>query len=462
MFEPDLYIKRREQLIKLMSGGLVLLVGNSESPMNYLDNTYPFRQDSTFLYYTGISRPDLFLIIDIESHHTALVGHELTIDEIIWSGSQPDLVDLGELCGADQVLSSSELTTELEKARSQKRTIHYLSPYRAETKNRLEKLLGLSVEQHSKDNSFELASAVITQRSVKEPREVKEIEMALGITQLMILAGMKSVQPGKYEREIAGLVEGIAISGGGRLAYPCILTKHGEVLHNHQYHRRLDQGDLVVQDSGASSIHGYASDITRTYPVNGIFSSCQATIYLAVLRSLEGALSTIRPESSFKESHLAAARIITDHLQQIGIMQGDIDESVAVGAHALFFPHGLGHMMGLDVHDMENLGEDFVGYNDQVHRSQQFGLKSLRFGRAPSQGYVLTVEPGCYFIPPLIDQWKNEKRHESFIRYDMLSRWENFGGIRIEENILVTSDGCKILGPPIPKNIPDVENACRG
>ncbi len=460
MFESEVFINRRKQLIRSMSGGIVLLSGNSDSPMNYADNIYPFRQDSTFLYYTGISRPDLFLIIDIDNHQTTLIGSELTIDDIIWSGSQPDLVELGEICGADHVMDSSNLSSVLAKALSLKRPLHYLTPYRAKTIKRLERLIGL--DAMSDGGSVELASAVIDQRSVKEPREVKEIETALGITQKMYLAAMRSAESGKYERELAGLVEGIAISGGGRLAYPCILTKHGQVLHNHQYHRRLEHGDLVVQDSGAATILGYASDITRTYPVSGSFSSRQAEVYLAVLQSLMGAVSSIRPGLPFRESHLIAARILTDHLQQIGLMRGDLDESVAIGSHALFFPHGLGHMMGLDVHDMENLGEDLVGYNDHIQRSSQFGLRSLRFGRSPSAGYVLTVEPGCYFISPLIDKWKKEKRHINFINYDRLSAWENFGGIRIEENILVTTDGCRVLGPPIPKDIQDVEDACRG
>jgi len=460
MFEPEVFLARCEQLIRSINEGIVILPGNSESPMNYADNTYPFRQDSTFLYYTGISKPDLFLMIDIDHRQTALVGDEPTIDDIIWSGSQPDLPELGEICGVDHVLKPPDLVSALLRARSQKRKIHYLTPYRAETKRRL-KQIGVVADQSSEQNSLELISAVVTQRSVKEAREIEQIEIALEITRNMHMAAMKSVEAGKYEREIAGLVEGIAISGGGRLAYPCILTKHGEVLHNHHYHRRLESGDLVVQDSGAATALGYASDITRTYPVNSRFSSQQAEIYHAVLASLMGALSRVQPGRPFRECHLMAAQILTDHLQQIGLMRGDLDESVEVGAHALFFPHGLGHMMGLDVHDMENLGEDFVGYDDQVKRSQQFGLRSLRFGRSPSTGYVLTVEPGCYFISPLIEKWKNEKRHEQFINYDKLSKWENFGGIRIEENIVVTSDGCRILGPPIPKEIQDVENACR-
>ena len=462
MFKADVFRARRSQLVKSLGSGIVLLPGHAESPMNYADNTYPFRQDSTFLYYGGISRPGLFLVIDIDQNQTILLGKKLTIDDIIWSGSQPDLAELGELSGTDHTYELSELPKVLLQARAQNRNLHYLSPYRAETSFRLENLLELRPGQSLHGHSEALARAVIAQRSVKEPRELAEIEAALKITQEMYNVAMRSVQAGKFERELAGLVEGIAISGGGRLAYPCILTKQGQVLHNHQYHRKLERDDLVVQDSGAATARGYASDITRTYPVRGTFSSRQSEIYQAVLDSLTDALSCTRPDRPFRDSHLVAARTLTDRLQQIGLMRGDVDESAAVGAHALFFPHGLGHMMGLDVHDMENIGEDLVGYDGTIQRSKQFGLKSLRFGRAPESGFVLTVEPGCYFIGSLIDQWESERRHERFINYDQLDAWRDFGGVRIEEDIEVIPGGCRILGPSIPKTIPEIEAVCLG
>ncbi len=462
MFDADIFRARRDQLVKSLKCGIVLLPGHDESPMNYIDNTYPFRQDSTFLYYSGLSRPRLFMIIDVENHRTTLFGDKLTIDDIIWSGPQPDLVELGELSGVDHTCELSKLPSVLSRANSQKREIHYLPPYRSEIGQRLEGLLELRSGQSMRDHSEALARAIIVQRSIKEDRELEEIEAALEITKDMYVAAMQSVEPGKYERQIAGLVEGIAISGGGRLAYPCILTKEGQVLHNHHYHRRLESDDLVVQDTGAATPRGYASDITRTYPVKGTFLTRQREIYQSVLNSLTDALSSIQPGRPFQDTHQIAARTLTDHLQQIGLMRGDIEESVALGAHALFFPHGLGHMMGLDVHDMENLGEDLVGYDDHVQRSQQFGLRSLRFGRAPAPRFVLTVEPGCYFIGPLIDQWWSEKRYETFINYEALSAWRNFGGVRIEENIVVTPDGCRILGPPIPKAIQEIESVCSG
>ncbi len=462
MFEADVFFERRRKLTKSVRSGVVLLPGHVDSPMNYADNIYPFRQDSTFLYYVGIHRPGLFAVIDVEENQTTIFGKEPTVDDVIWSGSQPGLGELRELCGADHACEISGLTGVLSGAIAQKRDIHYLPPYRAETSRRLEKLLELESGQSSRGYSEELVCAIVAQRSVKEARELAEIEAALTVTQQMYRAAMQAVQAGKYEREFAGLVEGIAISGGGRLAYPCILTKHGQVLHNHHYHRRLELGDLVVQDSGAATVSGYASDITRTYPVGGTFSSRQRDIYQAVLDSLTSALLSIQPDRPFQVSHLVAARVLTDRLQQMGLMRGDLDESVAAGAHALFFPHGLGHMMGLDVHDMENLGEDLVGYDDQIQRSGQFGLRSLRFGRAPAPGFVLTVEPGCYFIGPLIDQWRSEKRHEAFINYGRLTDWRDFGGVRIEENIVVTPEGHRILGPPIPRTIADVEAACSG
>ncbi|MXZ16691.1 MAG: aminopeptidase P family protein [Rhodothermaceae bacterium] len=462
MFEADVFSERRRELVKSLGSGIVLLPGHVDSPMNYADNIYPFRQDSTFLYYVGIHRPGLFAVIDVDEDQTTIFGKEPTVDDVIWSGLQPGLEELRELCGADHVCEISDLAEILSGAIAQKRDLHYLPPYRAEISRGLEKLMGLEPEQSKGGHSEELIRAIVAQRSVKETRELAEIEAALTVTQQMYRAAMQIVQAGKYERELAGLVEGIAISGGGRLAYPCILTKHGQVLHNHDYHRRLESGDLVVQDSGAATVSGYASDITRTYPVGGTFSSRQREIYQAVLDSLISALSSIQPGRPFQASHLVAARVLTDRLQQIGLMRGDLDESVAAGAHALFFPHGLGHMMGLDVHDMENLGEDLVGYDDQIRRSQQFGLRSLRFGRAPAPGFVLTVEPGCYFIGPLIDQWRSEKRHEAFINYDRLTDWRDFGGVRIEENIVVTPEGHRTLGPRIPRTIADVEAACSG
>ncbi len=459
MFEPNVFRARRRQLLKSLTSGVVLLPGNVESPMNYVDNTYPFRQDSTFLYYAGINRSGLFVVIDLDDGCTTIFGKEPTVADIMWSGPQPGLAELRERSGADKAHDLTALDGVLTHAIQQGREVHYLPPYRAETRCQLEDLLGLKPRQSLQEHSKELACAVVAQRSTKEPRELAEIEIALETTQAMYSAAMQATCAGKFEREIAGLVEGIAIAGGGRLAYPCILTKLGQVLHNHHYHRRLESGDLVVQDSGAATLLGYASDITRTYPVSGTFSVRQREIYKAVLDSLTHSLASVRAGHPFRDSHLVAARTLTARLQQIGLMRGDLDESVAAGAHALFFPHGLGHMMGLDVHDMENLGEDIVGYDGEVVRSEQFGLRALRFGRAPAPGYVLTVEPGCYFIGPLINEWKAEKRHEAFINYDEVDSWRDFGGVRIEENVVVTAEECRILGPPIPKLIADVEAA---
>ncbi|MCY4001035.1 MAG: aminopeptidase P family protein [Bacteroidetes bacterium] len=460
MFESSVYCQRRAHLVESLGSGVVLLPGHSESPMNYAENTYPFRQDSTFLYYAGIDQPGLFLLLDVDQNRTTLFGHQPTMNDIIWTGSQPDLVELGTRIGADQVMEMTQLSSVIDQLRVQNRPLYYLPPYRSEIQVYLEELLHLERGQIHTGHSRKLATAVIAQRSVKEPREIVEIEKALSITQKMHRTAMKMATSGMYERDIAGVVEGVAISSGGRLAYPCILTREGQVLHNHHYHRQLKSGDLIVLDSGASSPLGYASDITRTYPVDEKFSTHQAEIYQAVLDSLVGALSEIRPDCRFIDCHLTAARILTDRLQQMGLMKGNLDDSVAAGAHALFFPHGLGHMMGLDVHDMENLGEDLVGYDDQLQRSSQFGLKSLRFGRALLEGFVLTVEPGCYFIEPLMEQWSQQNRHSEYINYDQFYSWKNFGGIRIEENIVVTSARCRILGPSIPKTIQEVEAAC--
>ena len=460
MFDPQTYSSRRQKLAGKLQSGVILLLGHHDSPMNYDDNIYPFRQDSTFLYYVGLSKQGLAAVIDVESGQSTVFGHPPTISDVIWSGPQPSLDDLARMSGAEHAAPVGDLAQNLHHAVSQGRPVHYLPPYRTKTRSWLSELLGSSAANPDAGVSVDLIRAVVAQRSVKENQEIAEISSALKVTANMHLMAMQHSRPGTFEREVAGLIEGLAIGGGGRLAYPCIFTRNGEVLHNHTYSQELKEGDLVVNDSGAASARQYASDITRTIPVSGQFSDRQRVIYKAVLKALEGALQQVGPNTRYKDIHLDSARSITRSLQEAHLMKGDLEQSVQAGAHALFYPHGLGHMIGLDVHDMEDLGEDYVGYDAETTRSSQFGLRYLRLGKSLKEGYVLTVEPGCYFIGPLIDQWRGESRHSDFINYDELVHWRGLGGVRIEENVVVTASGCRVLGPPIPRSVEDVEAAC--
>lgn len=457
MFDPLTYSKRRQRLAATVKSGVVLLLGHHDSPMNYVENIYPFRQDSTFLYYVGLEKTQIAAVIDVDSGESTLYARPPTIDDVIWSGPQHSLEDLARKSGVEHAAPRTSLKSALDRARAQGRAVHILPPYRAETRLWLNDLLGDSA---SSKPSVELIRAVVAQRSAKEPQEIAEIESALGVTAHMHKTAMQLARSGIYEITIAGRVESIAIAKGGRLAYPCIFTRNGEVLHNHNYHQELKDGDLVVHDSGASSRRHYASDITRTIPVSGRFDKRQRVIYTAVLVALEQALQQVRPGIRYLDIHLDAARSITRSLQRAMLMKGNVEESVRAGAHALFFPHGLGHAMGLDVHDMENLGEDYVGYDETTNRSDQFGLRSLRLAKSLEEGNVLTVEPGCYFIGALIDQWQSRGMHSEFINYAEVDRWRGLGGVRIEENVVVTNDGCRILGPPIPRTIEAVEHEC--
>ena len=462
MFERKTYIQRRQTLMRTLSGGVVLLLGNDHSPMNYRDNMYPFRQDSTFLYYVGLDHPQLAALIDLDEGRCTIYGRTPTVDDVIWSGPQPTLAELAQAVGADDVQETEALDAAVTRVLATGRRLHFLAPYRGDTQLRLESLLSLRSGAAAHRASMDLTRAVIAQRSVKEEQEIEQIEIALQTTLDMHVCGMEVTQPGVVEREMVGLIEGLAISGGGRLAFPCIFTRRGEVLHNHTYANELQAGDLVVHDSGAASPKHYASDITRTIPVGQRFTERQRAIYSAVLAAQEDAIKVVKPGVRFIDVHLTAARTLTQHLQALNIMQGDTDESVAAGAHALFFPHGLGHMTGLDVHDMENLGEDLVGYDSETTRATKFGLRGLRFGKVLQPAYVMTVEPGCYFIGPLIDQWRAAGTQAAFINYEETDHWRSFGGVRIEDDVLVTDDGYRVLGPGIPKAPEEVEALVMG
>ncbi len=457
MFDKQVYIDRRAELKKNFKTGVLLFPGNDESAMNYADNTYAFRQDSSFLYYFGLDLPNMVGIIDIDENKEMLFGYEFTLEDIVWMGPQPKLSQLAEQIGVAQFESIDTLKKFLKAKSSKQVKIHFLPTYRGDQTLKLADFLDENPNKLKSKVSKKLVEAVVTQRSIKAEEEVAEIEYAMEIAYQMHTTAMRMAKPGVIERDIAGAIEGIASSLGAGLSFPAIVSKNGQTLHNHLHGNVLKEGDLLVCDAGAESLLHYASDITRTTPVGGKFSYKQREIYEIVLTAQKNAINMIKPGVKHIDVHLTAAKIIAAGLSQIGIIKGDLNAAVKAGAHALFFPHGLGHMMGLDVHDMENLGEAYVGYDENTKRSDQFGLAYLRLAKELKPGFVFTCEPGIYFIPQLIDQWKAKKKFKNFINYDKVEEYRNFGGIRIEDNILVTQTGYKVLGRPIPKEVDDVE-----
>ncbi len=458
MFESKVYRQRREALKKKLGSGLALFWGNKEAPMNYPANTYHFRQDSSFLYFFGIDSPDLVGLIDFDEGKEIIFGNELSLEDIIWMGHQPKLTEKARKAGIKEVLPLKEIEPFIEKALAAGRRVHYLPPYRSETVVDLAQLLKKSPKEIKTGASEELIKATVALRAVKDELEVKEIEAALSLTREMYLAGMKMAQPGRLEWELVAAMEAVGLSQGCHQAFPIILTINGQILHNHEHSHRLERGKLLVMDAGVESKEHYASDITRTLPVGWKFTRKQRDIYEIVLQAQETAILAIKPGIPYKDVHLQACRVIASGLKDVGLMKGEVEEAIAAGAHALFFPHGLGHMLGLDVHDMEGLGEKYVGYDESFQRSDQFGLAYLRLARKLEPGFVLTVEPGIYFIPALIAKWKKEKKHTAFINYEKVMDYINFGGIRIEDDVLVTPQGHRVLGKRIPKSIEEIES----
>lgn len=459
MFDQQIYINRREELRKKFKSGLLLFLGNDEAPINYPGNTYNFRQDSSFLYYFGLPIPNLVGIIDVDENKEYLFGYEYTLEDIVWMGPQPKLAGLAERVGVQNSDSISKLKKFLKTKKKNGSRIHFLPLYRGEHILKLASLLDEDPSKIIKKASKKLIQAVVEQRSVKAPEEVSEIEYALEIAYQMHTTAMRMAKPGLTENDIYAALNGIALSLGNGVSFHPIISINGQTLHNHFHGNQLREGRLLVCDAGAESYEFYASDITRTIPVGGKFSQRQKDIYEIVLTAQKNAINMLKPGVKHVDVHLTAAKIIAAGLIQLGIMKGNPGEAVKAGAHALFFPHGLGHMMGLDVHDMEGLGEQYVGYDDKTKRSEQFGLAYLRLAKELKPGFVFTCEPGIYFIPELIDQWKAKKKLKNYINYDKVEEYRNFGGIRIEDNILVTENGYKVLGRPIPKEISDVEAA---
>ncbi|MFQ5649733.1 MAG: aminopeptidase P family protein [bacterium] len=458
MFEAAVYVERRKKLVHEIQSGLLVFLGNQDSPMNYADNCYRFTQDSCFLYYWGLNTPGLAAIIDVDAGKETLFGPELTVDDIVWSGPQATLAEKSARVGVAEAHPCPDLAEVIRGAAQEGRGIHFLPQYRSDNMILLADLLSMAPAGLNNAASVDFIKAVVRQRSVKSELEIAQIETALEITCEMHTYAMKHARPGVVEREIAGVMEGMAYARAGALAYPIIFSVNGHTLHNHNHDNVMQAGQIAVNDCGASSAMGYAGDITRTIPISGKFTTEQKEIYQIVLEALDSSIPTVRPNVKFRDVHLHASKVLAEGLHALGLMQGDVDEAVAAGAHALFFPHGLGHMLGLDVHDMENLGEDYVGYDDETKRSDQFGLAYLRLGRRVQQGFVLTVEPGIYFIPELIDLWQADKKHAKFINYDRVQAYRTFGGIRIEENLVVTSTGQRILGKPVPKTVQEVED----
>ncbi len=457
-FSAATYVQRRVELMQKVGEGLILLLGNENSPRNYLDNYYLFRQDSTFLYYGGPNLPHYGMLLDPATGKTTLFGNDAALEAVVWTGPQDRVADLAAQTGIEQSGPYYELVKYVRTAVEKGVTIHFLPPYRAHGRLKLSAWLKHPISKLGYRASKKLIQAVVAQRAVKSEEELQEMELAVDISREMHLAAIQNARPGDLEAKLVGLITGIARSANGDLAYTPILTVNGQILHNHHYHHTLEEGRLVLGDFGAESPGYYAGDITRTFPVDKKFTDRQKAGYEIVLHAQEKAIQALKPGVAYRDIHLLAAKELVTGLKDLGLMKGDPEEAVVTGAHALFFPHGLGHMIGLDVHDMEDLGEDNVGYDDQIRRSDQFGLKALRLGRKLEAGFVITVEPGLYFIPQLIDQWAAEKKYEHFIQYDALGDFRDFGGIRIEDDIVITENGHRILGKPIPKTVAEIED----
>lgn len=457
MFSSQTYIQRRTVLKNSLQGGLLLFLGNEETGMNYTDNTYHFRQDSTFLYYFGLDKVGLAAIIDLESGEEWIVGDEITMDDVIWAGPQPTLLAQALEVGVTQVLPKSALETKIKGSLSIGKSVHYLPPYRPEHTFKLHQLTGWALGEIPRKVSQEFVMAVINQRSYKTDEEIIEMDKAVDISAQMHLNAIKATQAGKYEYEIVGVVHGTARSGGGDLAYPIILSVNGQTLHNHYHGNRLTSGKLVLGDFGAEAVSHYAGDITRTWPVDRTFTQRQKEIYQIVLEANLNVIAALRPGITYLDCHFIAWRTVAEGLKELGLLKGDIDEMLTLGVPALFMPHGVGHMIGLDVHDMENLGEDLIGYREGMTRSSLLGLKSLRLAKELEAGFVLTVEPGLYFIPELIQQWHSQGKFLEYVNYDALKDYFDFGGVRIEDNYLITHDGARLIGAPIPKTIAEIE-----
>lgn len=456
MFNASTYINRRKKIKDQLKSGVVLLAGNDESPMNYTDNTYHFRQDSSFLYLFGIDFPGLIGIIDIDNQKDYIFGNDFTIDDIVWMGVQPTIKERCIKAGIENSAPVIKAEEFLKDAKQKGRKIHYLPQYRAENILKIHNWLGIMPAEVNASSSLELVKAVIAQRNIKSAEEIEEINKAAIVSADMHLAAMRYARPGMTEANVMSVVHQTALHANGNLSFPIIATKNGQTLHNHCYSNKIEEGQLFLLDAGAEIESHYCGDLSSTFPVGKKFTARQKEIYNISLAAHEHAVSMLKPGIKFKEIHLSTCKLIAQSMKDLGFMKGNIDDAVNEGAHAMFFPCGLGHMMGLDVHDMENLGEVYVGYEGEA-KSTLFGLKSLRLGRELKPGFVFTIEPGIYFIPDLIDKWRGEKKFMEFLNYDKLEEYKDFSGCRNEEDYLITETGARLLGKYLPKTVERIE-----
>lgn len=464
MFNKDIYIKRRSELKRLVKGGVIILFGNNESPCNFPNNGYyPFRQDSSFLYYFGQNRDGLVGVIDVDNDKETLVGDDIDIEDIVWYGKVDSVHDMAEQVGVANSAPMKTLKTICNDAMSKKRKIHYLPPYRFDIKLQIFDLLGIHPNQQKEGASMDLIKAVVKMRSTKSTLEIEELEKAAVIGYKMHTTAMKLTKPGVTEKYIGGQVDGIANSYGAMVSFPTIFSQHGETMHGNPSMAELESGRLALCDAGAETMNNYCSDNTRTYPVNGKFSQRQLDIYKVVEECHDMTLKLAKPGVKYADVHFAICKNIFNRMKELGLAKGNTDDAVREGAHAMFLPHGLGHMMGMDVHDMESLDQINVGFDEETRPNlEQFGTNCLRMGRRLEEGFVVTDEPGIYFIPSLIDEWRAKKHCADFLNFDVLDEYKDFGGIRIEDDVLITKDGCRFIGKDrIPYHPEDVEEFMR-
>ncbi len=462
LFSKSTYVERRNELKKLVGSGLIVLFGNNDSPANYPSNTYKFRQDSSFLYYFGLHRNGLVGVIDVDNDREYLVGDEIDIEDIVWYGSVTSVAEMAEMTGVARTAAMRELPAIVESAKAQGEEVLFLPPYRFDNQIQIMDLLGIHPSQQKAAASLKLIAAVVKMRTTKTEEEIAELERAAEIGYEMHTTAMRLCRPGVTEQYIGGMVDGIANAYGCMVSFQTIATQHGEVMHGNPSTAKLEAGRLMLVDAGAETNENYCSDNTRTTPVSGVFTQKQKDIYNIVVECHDHVLEVAKPGVKWWDVHFAVCRIITERLQQLGLMKGDVEESLKAGAHAMFLPHGLGHSMGMDVHDMEGLGQVYVGFDNEVRPSTQFGTNALRFGRRLQKGFVVTDEPGIYFIPALIDDWKKNGTNAQFLNFDKIDEYRDFGGIRIEDDVLITDEGCRFIGSKrIPYHVEDVEEFMR-
>lgn len=467
MFSKEVYARRRQTLVAKMSDsaaegkrGIALFIGNTEAPAQYKDNCYKFRQDSTWLYFFGIDQPLYAAIIDLDNGNETIFANDVEIGDIIWMGPQPSVASIAASVGVEKSAPYTDLNAAVAKVLAEGRPVHFVKPSRYYNTMKIASLLGCGTDEVAGRFSLALTRAIISMRLVKEDCEIEVIDDACNLGYEMHTVARNSIVPGIIEQEIVGKMDGVTLSKGWGVSFPTILTQHGETLHNHLHDKIIEPGKLMVIDAGAESNVHYASDFTRTYPTSGKFTAKQREIYQIVCDCNEFAFSMTRPGISYREVHLKTMHLMLEELRALDIVRGDVQDMVEAGIAGLFMPHGLGHNMGLDVHDMEDYGENYVGYDDDQSRSPQLGLGSLRMARKLVPGNVITDEPGIYFIPALIEKWKSEKTDQGFVNYQKLESYYDFGGIRLEDDVLVTADGARRLGKErLPISPDDVEAA---